>query len=346
MSPMDHDKELPMTLGGWASRRGETQAFHASLAIVVNHQDIEVFAQQLSERKSCQRADVLVMVSRDEIMEKQANLRLRGGEEFINGRRVRQLFRRFEGCPQENVTQSAGNTVHPRGRGWIGLGQGTRGTQAQGSRQMEDEALVKLRLADGEAKLEAGPLRRDKLMLKIEAMEKESKDADDARTHPLMSRGTKLRIGGPLGGVKPRDSVVTRHIRAGPEGPDGIEKLGRLGGKEVITLVMGLVNSRLPRASLAGLASASEAIQTECSQRAGSVLKAGGIRGSPNRLHDLRTRMLRRIRRSSNRFHRRRGVDVLKQPALVTRAKQRPQRGLRTGEVKGGVLGRRVQRLP
>ena len=74
-------------------------------------------------------------------------------------------------------------------------------------------------LTDREAQLKASPLRRKQLVLEVEPMKEETKDANDPGPYHLVSSGPKLRVGRPLRGIQASDSVVARNIRASAQGP-------------------------------------------------------------------------------------------------------------------------------
>ena len=151
MPAMDHDKELPMSFGRRASGRGKAQAPHTGFTIIIDHQDVKVLAQELSQRKRSQGTNILIVIPGNEIMDEQAHFRLRGWEELVQRRRIRQLFRSLEGGSQKDVPQNACHAVDLRGGRRVGLCRRARRAQTGHRSQVQNEALMEFCLTDREA---------------------------------------------------------------------------------------------------------------------------------------------------------------------------------------------------
>ena len=97
MTSVNHDEELTVAFSRRARRRWKPETLHAGLPVVVDHQNVEVFAQELLEGESGQGADVFVVIASEKVMHEQAHLGLGRGEELLHRRRYRELGGRLQG---------------------------------------------------------------------------------------------------------------------------------------------------------------------------------------------------------------------------------------------------------
>ena len=84
VTPMYEQKELPMAPVRPQAIRRETHALHRGMTIVIHNESVSVFTQELCQGKRSKRPNVLVVVSRDEIVDKRPDLCLGRPQESIS----------------------------------------------------------------------------------------------------------------------------------------------------------------------------------------------------------------------------------------------------------------------